>query len=105
MPVCEEIRQSIVVNATTTAANLEWTRFAIWNIYHQSPERPDEGDAERGSGFVVLDAIDDHTTRLTVDLNYCPHYEGLTDSQEIAKVQQHLSGTLARYKEFVESRA
>jgi hypothetical protein len=100
---CEEIRQSIIVNVPVTAANLEWTRFTLWNIYHHSSRRPDEGDAESGSGFVRLEAIDDHTTRMTVDLNYCPHYKGISDREEIAQVQQHLSGTLGRYKEFVES--
>lgn len=103
MSVCEEIRQSIEVNVPVKAANESWTRFLFWNIYHRPLERPDVSEAEPDAGFVHLEAIDDHTTRATVDLNYCSHYEGVSDAEEIAEARQHLSETLARYKEFVES--
>ncbi len=103
MNACEEIRQTIDVNVPVKVANEEWTRFTLWNIYSRSLGGPDESEAERDSGFVNLEAIDDHTTRVTVDLNYCPHYEGISDPDEIAQTQQHLRGTLARYQAFVES--
>lgn len=102
MNVCEEIRQSIDVNVPVEVANEEWTRFTFWNFYYRSAKGPDESDAEGDSGFVRLEAIDDHTARVTVDLNYCPHYEGISDPEEIAQTQQHLRDTLARYKQFVE---
>jgi hypothetical protein len=101
--VCEEIRQSIDVNVPAEVADAEWTRFALWNIYHRSLRGPDESEAVVDSGFVSLEAIGDHATRVTVDLNYCPHYQGISDPEEIAETQQHLRGTLVRYKEFVES--
>jgi uncharacterized membrane protein len=104
MKVCEEIRQSIVVDVPAKAANAEWTQFIFWNFYHHPVGGPDETEAQPDSGFVRLEAVDDHSTRVTVDLNYCPHYEGLSDAEEIAQTQKHLLGTLARYKEFVESR-
>ena len=103
MNACEEIRQSIDVKVPAEVANEEWTRFTMWNIYYRSLEGPDESEAKRDSGFVHLEAIDPNTTRVTVDLNYCPHYEGISNPEEIAKTQQHLRGTLGRYKEFVES--
>jgi hypothetical protein len=103
MNTCEDIRQSIDVNVPVKAANKDWTQFTLWNIYYRSLRGPDETEAEPDSGFVRLEAIDDHTTRVTVDLNYCPHYQGISDPEEIAKTQQHLRGTLGRYKEFVES--
>lgn len=103
MNVCEEIRQSIDVNVPVGRANAEWTRFTFWNMYYRSHEGPDESEAQADAGFVRLEAIDDHTTRVTVDLNYCPHYEGISDPEEITQTQQHLGGTLARYKAFVES--
>jgi uncharacterized membrane protein len=101
--VCEAIRQSIDVNVPAEVANQKWTRFTLWNIYYRSLKGPDESEAERDSGFVRMEAIDDHTTRVTVDLNYCPHYEGISDPEEIAQTEQHLRGTLGHYKEFVES--
>jgi hypothetical protein len=103
MNACEEIRQSIDVNVPAKVANEDWTRFTLWNIYYRSLRGPDESEAERDAGFVRLEAIDDHTTRVTVDLNYCPHYEGISDPDEIAQTKEHLRGTLERYKEFVES--
>ena len=102
MNVCEEIRQSIDVKVPAAVANAEWTQFTFRNIYYRS-KGPDESEAEGDAGFVRLEAIDDHSTRLSVDLNYCPHYEGISDPEEIAQTQQHLGVTLARYKEFVES--
>ena len=103
MNTCEEIRQTIDVNVAAKVANERWTRFTLWNIYYRSLKGPDESEAERDSGFVNFEAIDDHTTRVTVDLNYCPHYEGISAPQEIAQTKEHLNGSLARYKEFVES--
>jgi hypothetical protein len=106
MAVCEEIRQSVDVGVPAKVANGEWTRFVFLNLYGRPLEdEPEESQAEPGAGFVRLEAIDDHTTRVTVDLNYCAHYEGIDDSEEIGKVQRHLDGTLARYKRFVESAA
>ena len=103
MNVCEEIRQSIDVNVPVKVANEEWTRFLFWNIYHRPLKRPDVSEAEPDAGFVHLETIDDHTARVTVDLNYCPHFEGISEPEEIAEARQHLSETLARYKGFVES--
>ncbi len=103
MNVCEEIRQSIDVNVPVEVANAEWTRFTFWNLYYRGLNGPDESEAEGDSGFVRLEAVDDHTARVTVDLNYCSHYEGISDPEEIAQTQQHLHGTLVRYKQFVES--
>ena len=100
---CEEISQSIDVNVPATVANGQWTRFLFWNIYHRSLKGPDETEAEPGPGFVRMEAIDDHTTRVTVDLNYCAHYEGIDDAAEIAQTQRHLHETLGHYREFVES--
>ena len=67
------------------------------------PLGADESEAEPDAGFIRMEAIDDQTTRVTVDLNYCAHYEGITDSEEIGKVEQHLRLTLGRYKRFIES--
>jgi hypothetical protein len=103
MPVCEEIRQSVDVNVPAAVANEEWTQFLFWNVYHR-PLGPDESDAEPGAGFVRLEAVDEKTTRVTVDLNYCARFRGLSDSDEIAQVESHLRDTLATYKAFVESR-
>jgi hypothetical protein len=103
MNACKEIRQTIDVDVPVKVANERWTRFTLWNIYYRSLKGPDESEAERDSGFVNLEAIGDHATRVTVDLNYCPHYEGIDDPEEIAQTEQHLRGTLERYKEFVES--
>jgi hypothetical protein len=83
-------------------ANEEWTQFIFYALYVR-PLGPDESEAEPGAGFVRLEALDDQTTRVTVDLNYCAHYEGISDSEEIGKAQQHLRVTLDRYKRFVES--
>jgi hypothetical protein len=106
MAVCEQIRQSVDVDVPVEAANGAWTRFVFLNLYGRPPEdEPEESQAEPGTGFVRVEAIDNHTTRVTVDLNYCAHYEGIDDSEEIGKVQRHLGGTLARYKRFVESAA
>ena len=102
MAVCEEIRQSVDVDVPAKTANQEWTQFVFYTLY-QRPQGPDESDAEPNAGFVRLEAIDDHTTRVTVDLNYCAHFEGISDPQEIGEVQQHLRLTLDRYKSFVES--
>ena len=102
MNACEEIRSSIDVNVPAEVADEERTRFTLWNTYHYS-RGPDETEAEPDSGFVHLEAIGPNTTRVTVDLNYCPHYEGISAPQEIAQTKEHLNGSLARYKEFVES--
>ncbi len=102
MAVCEEIRQSVDVSVPVETANRDWTQFIFYALYFR-PLGPDESEAEPGAGFVRLEAIDDQTTRLTVDLNYCAHYEGISDGDEIAAAQQHLQSTLARYKRFVES--
>jgi hypothetical protein len=104
MAVCEEIRQSVEVNVPAAVANKEWTQFVFWNIYHRPLGVPDESEADPEAGFVHLEAVDDRTTRVTVDLNYCANLGDLSDAEEIAKVEEHLSGTLARYKEFIESR-
>jgi len=101
--VCEEIRQSIDVNVPAAVANENWTRFTLWNIYYRSLKGPDESEAQRDSGFVHLEAIGPNTTRVTVDLNYCPHYKGISNPEEIAQTKQHLTTTLDRYKEFIES--
>lgn len=103
MSVCKEIRQSIDVNVPAKVANERWTRFTLWNIYYRSLKGPDETEAEPDAGFVRFEGIDDHSTRVTVDLNYCPHYQGISDPEEIVQTEQHLRGTLDRYKEFVES--
>ena len=103
MSVCEEIRQSVDVNVPVNEANERWTRFLFWNLYHRPLKTPDISEAQPDAGFVHLEAVDDHTTRATVDLNYCAHFAGISDAEEIAQVRQHLSETLARYKEFVES--
>jgi hypothetical protein len=102
MAVCEEIRQSVDVNIPIKVANGDWTQFVFYAMYDR-PLGPDESAAEPEAGFVRLEVIDDQTTRLTVDLNYCSHYQGISDSEEIAKAQQHLRVTLDRYKTFVES--
>jgi hypothetical protein len=104
MAACEEIRQSIDVNVPAAVADQEWTRFTLWNVYHHG-RGPDESEAEPDAGFVRLEAVDGHTTRVSVDLNYCPHYKGISDREEIDETQRHLLATLARYKDFVESRA
>jgi uncharacterized membrane protein len=101
--VCEEIRQTIDVDAPAAVANAEWTRFTFWNLYYRNLEGPDPSEAESDSGFVRLEAVGDHAARVTVDLNYCPHFAGISDPEEIAKVQQHLHDTLRRYKRFIES--
>ena len=103
MAVCEEIRQSVDVNVPVEMANREWTQFIFYALYYR-PLGPDESDAEPDAGFVRLEAIDDQTTRVTVDLNYCAHYEGVSDSDEIVEAEQHLRVTLGRYKRFVESK-
>ena len=103
MSVCEEIRQSVEVNVPVKVANRNWTRFLFRNLYYRPLKSPDVSEAEPGAGFVHLEALDDHTTRVTVDLNYCAHFEGISDAEEIAQTQQHLRETLARYKEFIES--
>ncbi len=103
MAVCEEIRQSIDVGVPVEVANEEWTQFAFREIYLRARRGPDEAEAETGEGFVRLEGIDDHTTRVTVDLNYCTHYQDMSDPDEIGTVQQHLRATLDRYKSFVES--
>ena len=103
MATCQERRQSIDVNVPVSEANADWTEFLFWNIYHRPLGTPDESEAEPDAGFVQLEAIDDKTTRVTVDLNYCPHLEGMSDADEIGKVEQHLHNTLERYKAFVES--
>ncbi len=100
---CEEIHQSIDVKVPAAVANKEWTQFLFWNIYHRSLRGPDETEAEPDPGFVRMEALDDHSTRVTVDLNYCAHYEGIDAAAEIAQTQLHLQETLVRYKEFVES--
>lgn len=104
MSRCEEISQSIDVTVPAAVANKEWTRFLFWNIYHRSLEGPDETEAEPGPGFVRMEALGEHATRVTVDLNYCVHYEGIDDTSEIAQTQHHLQETLRHYKAFVESR-
>lgn len=104
MAVCQEIRQSVDVNVPVEVANEEWTQFIFYALYFR-PLGPDESEAEPGAGFVRLEAIDDQTTRVTVDLNYCAHYEGISDSEEISKAEQHLRTTLARYKRFIESKS
>jgi len=101
--VCEEIRQSIDVDVPVALANTEWTQFTFWNFYYRSLEHPDPGEAEEDAGFVRLEAVDDQHTKVTVDLNYCPHFAGISDPEEIAKVQQHLHDTLRRYKRFIET--
>jgi hypothetical protein len=103
MAVCEEIRQSVDVGVPVGVANGEWTQFLFLNLYARGLEtEPDESEAEPDVGFVRLEGLDDHT-RVTVDLNYCAHFEGIDDSEEIGRVQRHLHKTLARYKRFVES--
>jgi hypothetical protein len=102
MAVCKEIRQSVDVKAPVEVANREWTQFIFYAVYYRPPG-PDESEAEPGAGFIRMEAIDDQTTRVTVDLNYCAHYEGTTDSEEIGKAEQHLRLTLGRYKRFIES--
>jgi hypothetical protein len=102
MAVCEEIRQSVDVEVPVEVANREWTQFIFYALYVR-PLGPDESEAEPRAGFVRLEALDEQTTRVTVDLNYCAHYEGISDSEEIAKAEQHLRVTLGRYKRFVES--
>jgi len=104
MSRCEEIHQSVDVAVPAAVANREWTQFLFWNIYHRSLKGPDETEAEPGPGFVRLETLDEHTTRVTVDLNYCAHYDGMDDAAEIAQTQRHLQETLRHYKEFVESR-
>lgn len=103
MNTCEEIRQTIDVDVPVKTANAEWTQFAFASLYYRSVEGPDEGDAEEDAGFVRLEALDEHRTRVTVDLNYCPQYAGIDDPAEIAKLQKHLQATLRSYKRFVES--
>ncbi len=103
MSVCEEIRQSVEVNVPVKVANKNWTRFLFRNLYYRPLKSPDVSEAEPDAGFVHLEALNDHTTRVTVDLNYCAHFEGISDAEEIAQTQQHLRETLARYKEFIES--
>jgi hypothetical protein len=100
---CEEIPQSVEVNVPANEADERWTRFLFWNLYHRPLKTPDISEAEPDAGFVHLEAVDDHTTRATVDLNYCAHFADTSDTEEIAQVRQHLGETLARYKEFVES--
>jgi hypothetical protein len=104
MAVCEEIRQSVDVNVPAEVANREWTWFCFASLYTRPlGAEPDETEAELGEGFVRLENIDEDTTRVTVDLNYCAQFEAITDSEEIEKVRRHLLKTLARYKAFVEA--
>ncbi len=103
MAVCEEIRQSVDVEVPLEVADREWTQFIFYALYFR-PQGPDVGEAEPDAGFVRLEAIDERTTRVTVDLNYCAHYAGISDTEEINQAEQHLRQTLARYKRFVEAR-
>lgn len=103
MSRCEEINQSIDVRVPAAVANKQWTQFLFWNIYHRSLKGPDETEAQPDPGFVRLEALDEANTQVTVDLNYCAHYEGIDDAVEIAQIQRHLQDTLRRYKEFVEA--
>ena len=105
MAVCEEIRQSIDVKVPVKVANRNWTRFLFRNLYYRPLKSPDVSEAEPDAGFVRLEAIDDRSTRVSVDLNYCAHFVGISDADEIAQTQQHLRETLARYKQFVEAQA
>jgi hypothetical protein len=74
MNVCKEIRQTIDVNVPAKMADKEWTQFTLRNIYYRPLTGPDESEAQPDAGFVHLEAMGDHSTRVTVDLNYCPHF-------------------------------
>jgi hypothetical protein len=101
MGYCEEMKQSVDVNVPLKAADREWTQFAFESAFGHRSRRPDESEAE--SGFVRMTPIDSSRTRLTVDLNYCPHYADISDSDAIADARRHLSSLLDDYKTFVES--
>jgi hypothetical protein len=103
MNVCAGIHQSTVVDVPIGTADAEWMAFTLWNIYNRSLDGPDEIEDERDPGLVRLQDLDDNKTRVTVDLNYCPQYQGISDPEVIARLQQHLRATLAHYKEFIES--
>ena len=106
MTTCEEIRQSVDVDVPVEEANGEWSQFVFLNLYTRPVgAEPDESEAEPDEGFVRLERLDDHRTRVSVDLNYCAQYEDISDPVEIEKVQRHLTRTLERYKRFVESAA
>ncbi len=105
MPVCAEIQQSIDVDVPVEIADRHWTQFVFWNIYHRPLGLPDEAEAEQDEGSVRLQALDPKTTRVGVDLNYCPHVGGTSEAEEIARVEENLRRTLNRYKRFVESRS
>ena len=101
MAYCEEIRRSIEVDVSPEEANEELTQFIVYTLF--MPDRtPSAREAEPDEGLVRLEALGPDTTRVTVDLNYCPQWDHVEDEKEIADASAHLDWVLTRYKEFVE---
>lgn len=62
-----------------------------------------DGEA-RQAGVVTFHYIDDHTTKVMLQMDYDP--EGLTETvgDKLGLVKRRITGDLKRFKEFIESR-
>ena len=84
-------------------AEREWDA----KIVHQEPDRRVAWmavDGATNAGEVIFRPIDEHTTEVTLELDYEP--EGFVErtGAALGTVQRRVKGDLERFKEFIEAR-